>query len=326
MNRVRNLLSIFGGIAFVMIILDSKLTLEGAQTGMDLCIRTVIPALFPFVVLSTLLSVSTVPCSQLIRTAAGFLGIPADASTVLIPAFLGGYPVGAKCVYTLYCTGRIEKSQAERLLTFCSNAGPSFLFGIVSGCFTKPETAWILWLIHVVASILTAISIPEIKPICPDKAKNTAIREETDILLSSIKAMGVICGWVILFRVLITFLEKWCLWLLPQWLQVLTTGLLEITNGCCELLLVGNEKQRFVLCSCLLSFGGICVLMQTVSVTKGLSILGYLVGKIMQTGFSLLLSLAVILKNGWLLFVTAAISMIFRKIQKNSGNLKLIPV
>ena len=221
MNRVRNLLSIFGGIAFVMIILDSKLTLEGAQTGMDLCIRTVIPTLFPFVVLSTLLSVSTVPCSQLIRTAAGFLGIPADASTVLIPAFLGGYPVGAKCVYTLYCTGRIEKSQAERLLTFCSNAGPSFLFGIVSGCFTKPETAWVLWLIHVVASILTAISIPEIKPICPDKAKNTAIREETDILLSSIKAMGVICGWVILFRVLITFLQKWCLWLLPQWLQVL---------------------------------------------------------------------------------------------------------
>ena len=46
----------------------------------------------------------------------------------------------------------------------------------------------------------------------------------------------------------------------------------------------------------------------------------------MQTGFSLLLSLAVILKNGWLLFATAAISMVFRKIQKNSGNLKLIPV
>ena len=40
------------GVGLLILILDSSLALEGARTGMDLCIRTVIPSLFPFFVLS----------------------------------------------------------------------------------------------------------------------------------------------------------------------------------------------------------------------------------------------------------------------------------
>ena len=43
------------GAAMLMLILDGRTALTGAAEGIDLCIRTVIPALFPFFVLSPLL-------------------------------------------------------------------------------------------------------------------------------------------------------------------------------------------------------------------------------------------------------------------------------
>ena len=42
--------------AMLALILDSKTALLGAQSGLDLCVRTVIPSLFPFFVISILLT------------------------------------------------------------------------------------------------------------------------------------------------------------------------------------------------------------------------------------------------------------------------------
>ena len=38
----------------------------------------------------------------------------------------------------------LQKHQAERLLSFCSNAGPAFLFGMLSGFFPEKKTLWML--------------------------------------------------------------------------------------------------------------------------------------------------------------------------------------
>jgi len=54
---------------------------------------------------------------------------------------------------------------------------------------------------------------------------------------------------------------------------------------------IANEQLRFVLCSILLAFGGLCVTMQTAAVSKGLSIRTYFKGKLLQTLFSFLLAL-----------------------------------
>ena len=115
--------------------------------------------------------------------------------------------------------------------------------------------------------------------------------------------------------------------MLPVWAQIALMGFLELTNGCCGLALIADVRLRFVLCSGILSFGGICVLLQTASVTKGLSLSGYLKGKLMQTVFSLLLSSMAVLKQGWILgFLIPFLMIIFRKTQNRYGNPRLIPV
>ncbi len=315
------------GAGLLILIFDSSLALEGARTGMDLCIRTVIPSLFPFFVLSAILtnSLKNYGASKL-QVVSGFLGIPPSAASVLIPSFLGGYPVGAKCVGDLYQKHQISKTDAERLLSFCSNAGPSFLFGMVSGFFPERKCIWLLWFIHVLSALLTAIAIPPKAQsgcsLLPEKKP----REEA-IIWSAAKAMGMVCCWVVLFRMVITFLNAWLFWLFPVWIKVLLVGLLELTNGCCELLLISDVNLRFVVCSCMLSFGGICVLFQTSAVTNGLSLGYYVKGKFLQAAFSLLISSWIVFKQDLLLLtVIPVLVILLRKSQKRYRNPNALPV
>lgn len=315
------------GAAFLVLILDSPLALEGARAGMELCIRTVVPSLFPFFVLSMVVTENLSSGTFRPVTALGtVLGISEGAAPVLIPAMLGGYPVGAKCVGDLCQSNQISKEEAERLLAFCSNAGPSFLFGMVSGCFPEQNTVWLLWLVHLSGAFLTAAVIPKVKEETRKYTqKNDA--ESKPILLSAARAMFLVCCWVILFRIVLTFLEQWFLWLLPDWVQVLSMGFLELTNGICGLSQIADVEIRFLLCACMLSFGGLCVVFQTASVIGDLPLGCYLKGKCLQTLFSFLLSCSLVTEFGLLFTVLALfLVLIFRKLQNSYGNPKLLPV
>lgn len=326
-RRSRKFQGIAAAVGLLVLIFDSALALEGARAGVELCIRTVIPSLLPFFILSTLLTNSFQDCAAYpLRILSRFFGIPDAAASLLIPSVFGGYPVGAKCAGDFYQRKLLSRSDAERLLAFCSNAGPSFLFGMVSGFFPEQKWIWQLWLIHLFSAVLTAASIPGERT-SRDSSKTENIPAGQPIMLSAAKSMTAVCCWVILFRTVITFLKQWFLWMLPAWGQVFVIGGLELTNGCCELFLVENIKLRFILCSCMLAFGGICVLFQTASVTNGLSLGWYVKGKLLQTAFSLLLSCAVISDQGVLLAAAIPVFvLILRKKQKRYGNPRIIPV
>lgn len=328
MKQKRNVYGITALIWLLILIIDSKRALEGAAAGLDLCIRTVIPSLFPFFVVSVFLTGSLSGNDfRVLSCISSWLNIPETASSVLIPAFLGGYPVGAKCIGDLYRSHQISRNDAQRLLTFCSNAGPSFLFGMVSAYFPDSKMVWMLWLIHLMGAVLTSFCFPHCgcgKPV--SKANDTGNNKE-DIMFSAVKAMGIVCGWVIVFRMIIGFAQHWFLWMCPPWLQVLIMGILELANGCCQLLLISDIRTRFVLCSCMMAMGGVCVFLQTVSVINGLSIRSYVAGKALQAFFCFLLSCAVTIRNGWVYAaVIPAILVIFRKSKNKCRNPVTHPV
>jgi hypothetical protein len=104
--------------------------------------------------------------------------------------------------------------------------------------------------------------------------------------------MAIICGWVILFRVLITVTERWMLWFLPVSAQIVVRGVLELANGIVSLSQIGNLGLRMIIVSTLLSFGGICVWMQTRSVVRDLSMRYYLPGKLTQSAISCMIATA----------------------------------
>ncbi len=317
-RRITGCIAFFG---ILTLIFDSKTALEGAKAGVNLCLQTVIPSLFPFLLLSVLLtgtlSGSSLP---LLRPIANFLGIPKGTESVLLTGFLGGYPTGAQSVALAHQAGLLTKSQGDRLLSFCSNAGPAFLFGMAAPLFSHPGVGFLLWGIHIASALLVAVLLPAEKDSQKPASCGTPV-VSVNVMHTAMTAMATVCGWVILFRVVLTILDRWFLQFLPVTLQVVAHGILELTNGCCALTSIPDSGLRFLLCSGMLSWGGICVVLQTSSVTAGLSIPAYIKGKLLQTLFSLVLSAAVVLHIWFPVVALLLLLVLFlQKTQKRGSN------
>lgn len=279
---------IFPALGMLLLILDSGTAITGASQGITLCISSVIPSIFPFLVLSGMVvaAFSGIRMGGLGK----FLGIPQGCEGLLIAGFLGGYPTGAREVARAYEKGSLTKEEAQRMLAFCNNAGPSFLFGILGKAFPKIWMLWLLWGVHILSALCVGLILPQspARSGCSAKIPAPSLAES---LKQAVITMGNICGWVILFRVILAFGDKWLLWAAPKSLRIAICGFLELANGCCSLSQIDSVSLRFILCSAMLSFGGICVTMQTASVSKGLRLRMYFPGKLLQTCISVLLSL-----------------------------------
>lgn len=320
MGKSKPLSGIFAGLAMLLLILDSKTALMSAAEGMELCLKTVVPSLFPFFLLSGILvrdlTGRRIPILGLLGNA---LGMPEGAEPLLISGFLGGYPVGAKAIRDAWAAGSLTKTDAERLLAFCNNAGPAFLFGMAAPMFSSPLAGWVLWGIHILSALTVGLLTPgkadgRMHPAAPFSASIT------DGLKSALSVTAQVCGWVILFRILNGFLTRWFLWLLPEAAQTAVTGVLELANGCLELSNIESERMRFVLCSAMLSFGGLSVLMQTHSAANGLSMKYYLSGKLLQIVFSLLYSTAYVLKIPAVWLIPLPALLLGKKLRNRGGN------
>lgn len=281
---------IFSSVGLLVLILDAKTGIQGAAEGLALCIKSIIPSLLPFFVLSILITNSLAGKRiRVLQPLERLLRIPKGSGSIFLIGILGGYPVGAQSVAQGHKNGSIRKIDAQRMLGFCSNAGPSFLFGIIACKFSGMEYAWALWLIHILSAVLVGILLPGGNN-AQTKCNPSKDISMTDALQKAIGILAGVCGWVILFRVVIAFLTRWILWVFPDWVQVFICGILELANGCCALDRITNEGLRFIVCSGMLAFGGLCVCMQTASVTGELGFGQYFPGKVMQCGISVVLS------------------------------------
>lgn len=280
-------------LGLAVLILDSRTAVEGAQDGLELCLRTVVPSLFPFIFLSSLLT-STLLSGKLrtSRVLCRLFKIPYGADGILLTGLLGGYPVGAKCVAEALDRGQLSAADAERMLVFCNAAGPAFLFGITGSVFEMRWAPWCLWGIHLFSAWLVSRLIPS-KPSTFIVAPTPVETNLPQRLRQSLRVMGEICGWIILMRVLISIFEKWFLWSIPNHWQTLICGILELSNGCTSSANINNTGLRFIFCSVMLGFGGLCVALQTSSVANGVKQALYIPGKIMQALISFLIAFVV---------------------------------
>ena len=273
------------GIAMFIMILDGKTALMSAAAGIELCVKTVIPGLFPFLILSQWLNRSLEGYQiPLLRNM-----LPSGCEGISVCAFIGGYPVGARAVGQAYQRGIITRQQGEKLLAYCNQPGPAFIFGVAAAMFSAKWVGWALWGIQLTSALIVGKCITVPPQRLGEHLPKSNHRQ--DSMTEAVKIMGVICGWILLFRVILGFLERWILWILPKTLGVIFYGFLELSNGCCLLGRIPNEAARFIICSGMLSAGGICVAMQTSSVVSGLRLRLFYLGKLMQTVISMILSI-----------------------------------
>lgn len=269
-------------LAMTLVLLDGQTAQEGVRQGLSLCVRSVIPALLPFYLLSCILTDTLWGKSSVLLSVFGRLfRMPIGSECLLLPAFLGGFPAGAAAVGDAWRAGGLKKEDAERLLGWCNQAGPGFLFGIAACAFSDPLAGWKLWGLLILSALTAAVLIPGGKSAAvPRKREN-----RQDLLSQTAVTMGKICVTVTVFRVIIRYTDVYLN--LHGIKKVLIGGLLELTNGCCDLQLV-LPSYRMAVAALLLSLGGLCVLLQTRSVTQGMSLKWYFIGKGIQALICLL--------------------------------------
>ena len=263
---------------------------EAARQSVQLCLHTVLPALFPFFVLSSLL-VACGGAQVFGRALEPFMRplfhLSGAGAAALALGLVGGYPVGARTAAELYRGGCLSRKEAEQLLAFCSNAGPGFILGVCGTAVLHSTRAGLyLYLVHVAAAVLTGVILCRLtggentaaRPPRRAQGQNLAAAFPAAVR-DSFAAAWSVCGFVVIFAVVLRYVTL----LLPP--NPLLVGFVELTNG---VLSLSADRRGFTLCAVFLAWGGLSVHAQTLSVLEdsGLSARFYFLGKAMQAALS----------------------------------------
>ncbi len=161
-SRFGRILFYFSVLLFAAgLLIFSKDTSNAAVSALSLCGRTLIPSLFPFFVLSSVITGSGLGegVGRSLEKPMRFLfDLPGTCAPAFILGVIGGYPVGAATAAQIYKKGLCEKAEAERLLSFCNNCGPAFILGVCGvALFGRAAAGVLLFLSHIAASVTCGI-------------------------------------------------------------------------------------------------------------------------------------------------------------------------
>lgn len=272
----------------VLLLWRSAVAAEAVRRGLALCARSVIPALFPYFVVSGLfisLGFADGVGRRLEPLTRRLFGVGGAGASAFFLGLLGGYPVGGRTVGQLYRAGRLSKDEAERLLAFCNNAGPSFILGVVGvGCFGSLRTGVYLYLVHAFSAVLVGILFRKKAPVSGQKVRYSAAFEPIAAFVRAVgeaaEGMVRLCGFVVFFLVILALITD-----LTGLNHPVLLGLAELTTGVTAL---EGRPGDLVWAAALLGWGGLSVHGQTAAVLSdtGLDLGRYFLGKILQAIFS----------------------------------------
>lgn len=272
--------------------------------SLSLCTGVLLPTLFPFFVLSSLL-IRRCTCKSWVRLTEKLFGLPGTMAPALLLGAFGGYPVGARTVAQLYSQSRCSKEQAEKALRFCNNAGPAFVIGAVGGGMLNDGSSGLrLWVVHLASALLIGIvsarntSAVKVDHYTPDPGSPLA---ETEAFLQAVTgAMGAflnVCAFVLIFAVLLCLLEQLpFLSALPAPWDGLLYGMLELTGGAARLANAGLPHRVLLpALSFLCGWGGLSVQCQAIDLLHraGLPCRRYLKAKLLHGVTAAILSLLI---------------------------------
>ena len=267
--------------------------MKSTLNGLHIWLVNVVPALFPFFILTKIIiCLNQSPIRILDKFTDKFFNIKAGLIYAL--SILSGYPVGAKMISSYYELGKIDKSTASNMMSFCSTSGPMFIVGSVGiGIFKSAKIGYILLISHIIGSFINGLIFtrfpakksrsnsltPQVLMITNKNTKNDVKISNTslnDIMYDSIISILMVGGYIVfacviifilnitIFPAISMFLAK-ILHINASAISSVLSGILEITNGILSLSLCPiSLKIKVIISSGLIAFSGICIMLQSV--------------------------------------------------------------
>lgn len=291
---------------FIMMFLFPSASFTGAVNGLLLWYNSVLPTLFPFMIISTLM-IQTNTISLISRTFGTLFRhlfhISSASSFAVVGGLLCGYPMGAKITAELISSKKISDEEGSYLVSFCNNTSPIFMLSFVL-INTIHNTELLIpgMCIYLLSPVLCSylfyslyykkrITTPK-NSVSPHYTQ-LSFFENLDIsIMKSIESIVQVGGYIILFSILLTLCDT----VIPgkNFFKSFLISLFEITNGITILSSVSDSTElQWILSLFIASFGGFCSIAQTSCMLKNtkISIKTYTIEKLITASVTSLLAI-----------------------------------
>ncbi len=265
-----------------------QISMNGCSAGINLFFGSVLPTLFPFFVAVNFMVRLGFPervgalFEGMFRRLYGCSGMGAF---ICVLSMASGYPMAAKLVGDQCRSGRMSVAEGKKILSFSSVSGPLFLVGTVgTAMLGSAACGYIIAFGHYLAAVINGWVFcrflwngedgrarPQgvrLRQACPSIAEALS-----DSILNAFRTLCQICGYIVLFSIAGEFLQfAGLLSLLPApWQAAAAKGVLEMTMGCSAVAAAPaiSSAFRLALCAFLVSFGGLSIAGQSLSMLSG---------------------------------------------------------
>lgn len=269
------------------ILTESGTILKSVMFSFTIWRDNIFPSLFPFFVLSEILiNYGLVEfISELFKPLMNKLfKVSGNGAFVFFMSIISGFPSNSKYVRELYLKGLIDENEASKLLTFTHFSNPLFILGTVSILFlNNKEVGLLILLCHYLTNIIIGLIFRNYYPCKNDNSKvslkqavikmhNKRINNEqnfgqiiTNSLINSINTLLLILGIVTMFLCITTIIDNNIN--INNYNQSILNGFFEMTQGLKYVSILDIPlKFKSVITTMILSFGGLSVHMQVISI------------------------------------------------------------
>ncbi len=297
-------LGLLGLFSLLLILKNPDIAIKHMSHALSLCAKTVIPSLFPFMVLSELI-VSGNAVKYLARVlslpAKALFGISGEGAAAVIMGLLCGFPIGAKSGVSLYKAGKIDRSELSHILTFSNNPSSAFLISAAGvAMFGSRAFGVLLYAISLISALIIGVAGKYIRKkfnsekIYWQKEERLTRRRSVEIFTSAITSSALsmlyICAFIVFFSTLVGVLEYTVnAAAMPDWLSALWFGFFEMTSGIYKAAAV--SKSGYYLAAAIAGWSGLSVHFQIMSICadSGVSFRPYLLSKLAAALLNILL-------------------------------------
>lgn len=307
----RTAATVMASLFFIALLLKNPdISIQYVTRGLRLCCTAVIPTLFPFMVLSELL----------VRTGGGELmgralaapmralfGLSGAGSCAFLLGAVCGFPVGTRAAVMLYDRGLLERSEAERLISFCNYPSSAFMISATGAALWQNRQLGAAMYASVLAAGVIAGIISGIPARCaakkegvvPTDMPHTVRKPQPTALSDSVTAAATstlnVCAYVAFFSCVVGCISHILARISPsRTVEAAIYSFFELTSGAAASAAVIPSRTGILMCTAAAGWSGLSVALQVFSVCSSSErphprMTAYLVSKAVQAPLAAIL-------------------------------------
>ncbi len=307
----RTAATVMASLFFIALLLKNPdISIQYVTRGLRLCCTVVIPTLFPFMVLSELL----------VRTGGGELmgralaapmralfGLSGAGSCAFLLGAVCGFPVGTRAAVMLYDRGLLERSEAERLISFCNYPSSAFMISATGAALWQNRQLGAAMYASVLAAGVIAGIISGIparraakkEGVVPTDMPHTVRKPQPTALSDSVTAAATstlnVCAYVAFFSCVVGCISHILARVSPsRTVEAAIYSFFELTSGTAASAAVIPSRTGILMCTAAAGWSGLSVALQVFSVCSSSErphprMTAYLVSKAVQAPLAAIL-------------------------------------